>query len=125
MKFLFLSLVITLSMAACSMEQDYLSDDFIPGEGEELWVYYETQCADPWYMATDAYRENENVKVSSLIEYLTKENVVVNRAKFTFDPSNAIACTACNCQTGGQFMILVRIDGSYSAKLTSLGFNRY
>lgn len=125
MKYIFFFLVITLSMVACSVEQDYLSDDFIPGEGEEVWGYYETQCADPWYKATDEYRDNENVKISSLIEFLTKENVVVIRAKYTFDPSNAIACTACNCQTGGEFMILVRTDNSYSGKLSSLGFNRY
>lgn len=125
MKYIFFFLVITLSMVACSVEQDYLSDDFIPGEGEEVWGYYETQCADPWYKATELYRDHDNVKVSSMIEYLTKENIDVIRAKYIFDPSDAIACTACNCLTGGQFMILIKTDETVHAKLTSIGFSRY
>ncbi|HAQ37847.1 MAG TPA: hypothetical protein DCQ58_05000, partial [Saprospirales bacterium] len=70
MKYIFFYLVITLSMVACSMEQDYLSDDLIPGEGEEVWVFFETQCADPWYKPVESYRINDNEKVSAMIDYL-------------------------------------------------------
>ncbi len=125
MKYIFFYLVITLSMVACSMEQDYLSDDLIPGEGEEVWVFFETQCADPWYKPVESYRINDNEKVSAMIDYLIKEEVVVIKAKYQFDPSNAIACTACNCQTGGLFMVLIKSDENVSTKLRNIGFSRY
>lgn len=125
MKYILVFVMFALLTVSCSKELDYLTDDFIPGEGEEVWVFFETQCADPWYKPAESYKLNDNEKVSAMIDYLIKEEIVVIKAKFQFDPSNAIACTACNCQTGGLFMVLINSDENVTAKLRNIGFSRY
>jgi hypothetical protein len=123
MKKIIFLLLITLLLFSCSKEADYL-EGLVPGVGEEVWVYFETQCADPWYSTADAYQKNEEYKLSVLIDYLVKEEIQVLQAKYNFDPSNAIACTACNCQTGGQFLVLVPEEEVVAAKLKNIGFSK-
>jgi len=126
MKYLFFMAMFSFFLIACSKESDYFPDDYLePGIGQEVWVFNETQCADPWHQSTEAYLKNDDVKVSAMIGYLVKEGVDVVRAKYAFDPSNTIACSACNCQTGGQFLILVPENEPTALKLIDLGFIRF
>jgi hypothetical protein len=114
--------VFILALFSCSMESDSLGV-FDLNEGEVQMHYYETQCADPWYETENTEPVYDvNNKISRMVSYLEQQGIEVLAVSYEFNQDEALACLACECQTGGIYYVKIKYDEAAVEKMTELGF---
>lgn len=81
-----------------------------------VFVYAETQCADPWLEITDASTKEDAIRI-----YLEdKYGIVFTNFEQIPPPADEFYCAACTCTNGRQ--IKITADVSHEATLKGLGF---
>lgn len=120
--FKYMGFIILFSMMSCSLANDD-SSYFDLGLDELQVKYFETQCADPWYgIETNDVNLGQDARVGQMVSFLEQNGVEVMEVKYEFDEDSALACLACNCQTGGIFYVKINNESDLSEKLLELGF---
>lgn len=111
-----------LAIYSCSMESDSLGV-FDLNQGEIQLHYFETQCADAWY--DSEYVEpasDQNNKISAMVSFLEQKGIEVLAVSYEFNEDEALACLACDCQTGGIYHVKIKNDETAVQSMTELGF---
>jgi len=118
----YIGFIILIGMMSCSMANDE-SLYFDLGLDELQVKYFETQCSDPWYgIESNDVNLGQDARVSQMVSFLEQNGIEVMEVKYEFDEDSALACLACDCQTGGIFHVKVNNDKDLVDKLLELGF---
>lgn len=107
---------------SCSVESDVLGA-FNVDDGEMQMYYIETQCADPWYNIEFTQPTfDQNTKISALVSHLEHLGIEVLAVSYEFNQDEALACLACECQTGGVYFVKIKYDETAIKIMTEMGF---